>query len=162
MMSSRDTEGYSTSSSSTLSPFASMRTIWWTGIRVPFTHACPWQIFALMEIRSNGTFIASKTSLFQRASLAAADARHGLRSLANGAYRGNSSFETYKGVYDISMPRDSKFDLHADVGRHGEVKSAFSMMMPAGGRSGKTFHAAVNGGGPLLTLKGYRGDFRIN
>jgi hypothetical protein len=33
--------GYSVNRSSTVSPFAGIRTIWWTEIRVPFTHACP-------------------------------------------------------------------------------------------------------------------------
>ena len=42
-----------------------MRTIWWTGSRVPFTHAWPWQIVASMEIRSNATFVAATTSLLQ-------------------------------------------------------------------------------------------------
>src|SRR5215469_1538677 len=62
-MSSRVREGYSASSSSTVSSFASMRTIWWTGIRVPLTQAWPWQIFGSMEILSNGTFVPSTISL---------------------------------------------------------------------------------------------------
>jgi hypothetical protein len=55
MMSSRVRDGYSANRSSTVSPFASIRTIWWTGIRVPFTQAWPWQIAGSIEIRSNGT-----------------------------------------------------------------------------------------------------------
>jgi hypothetical protein len=39
-----------------------MRTIWWTGIRVPFTHAWPWQMVGAMDILSNGIFVASNTS----------------------------------------------------------------------------------------------------
>src|SRR5579863_7575232 len=63
MMSSRERTGYSDSRSSTVSPLASMRTIWWTGIRVPFTHAWPWQMFGLIEIRSNCTAASSLSSL---------------------------------------------------------------------------------------------------
>src|ERR1022692_2585903 len=65
MMSSRERKGYSDSRSSTVSPFASMRTTWWTGMRVPLTHACPWQMFGLIEIRSNCTSSSSTSSLLQ-------------------------------------------------------------------------------------------------
>jgi len=51
-MSSRWTEGYSFKSSSMVSPLASMWIIWCTGIRVPLTQACPWQIFGSIMIRS--------------------------------------------------------------------------------------------------------------
>src|SRR5215475_8843321 len=40
-----------------------MRTIWWTGIRVPLTQAWPWQIFGSMELLSNGAFAPSTISL---------------------------------------------------------------------------------------------------
>jgi hypothetical protein len=81
-------------------------------------------------------------------------------SFAN--YNARSSFETYRGTYDISLPRDSRFDVVSEAGRRANVDTSFQMMMPAGSRSDRgNFRAAVNGGGPAMILKGYRGDFRI-
>src|ERR1051325_4773359 len=51
------------SRSSTLSPFANIRTTWCTGIRVPRTQAWPWQIAGSMEILSN---VMGPVSLFRR------------------------------------------------------------------------------------------------
>src|SRR6266853_151558 len=63
MISSRVNEGYSASRSSTVSPLANMRTTWWTGIRVPLTHACPWQTCGSIEIRSYHTSVPSGVSV---------------------------------------------------------------------------------------------------
>ena len=62
-MSSRDRKGYSVSRVSNVSPLASICTIWCTGMRVPFTHACPWQMLGSIEMRSNGTSVAPLPSL---------------------------------------------------------------------------------------------------
>jgi len=81
-------------------------------------------------------------------------------SFAN--YNSRSSFETYRGSYEISMPRDARFDIVSEAGRRANVDTSFQMMMPAGTRSDRgNFRATVNGGGPAMILKGYRGDFRI-
>jgi predicted ATPase len=98
---SRDSEGYSASSSSTVSPFASMRTIWWTGIRVPFTDAWPWQILGSMEIRSNGTFMASMTSLLQVAHAAQRRADSSALSSAAG-WRLPSSSAVAKATFPVA------------------------------------------------------------
>lgn len=77
-------------------------------------------------------------------------------------YTASSSMETYRGSYDITMPRDAKFDIRADLGRRGTLQSSFPVMLPAGSStSGQISRASVNGGGPVLYLKGYRPNIRI-
>jgi hypothetical protein len=76
-------------------------------------------------------------------------------------YSARSSFETYRGTYDISLPRDSRFEIQSDVGRHGSLNTSFQMMMPAGSSTGRNFRASINGGGPVMNLKAYRGEFNI-
>lgn len=51
-MSSRVIVEYDLSSVSILSPWANIRTIWWTGMRVPRMQAWPWQIRGWIEMRS--------------------------------------------------------------------------------------------------------------
>ena len=83
-------------------------------------------------------------------------------SISFARFSDHSSFETYRGEYDISLPRDSRFELSSDVGRRASVDTSFQLLMPAGSsRDRKTFRATVNGGGPAMSLRGYRGTFRI-
>ncbi|MBS1832834.1 MAG: hypothetical protein JST65_08975 [Acidobacteria bacterium] len=78
-------------------------------------------------------------------------------------YTGPATLETYRGSYDISMPRDAKFDIRSDVGRKGVLQSSFPVTLPAGSSTdGKVTRASVNGGGPALSLTAYRGEFRIH
>jgi hypothetical protein len=78
-------------------------------------------------------------------------------------YTASSSFETYRGGYDITMPRDAKFDIRADLGRRGALQSSFPIMLPAGSSTaGQISRASVNGGGPALYVKGYRPTIRIH
>lgn len=77
-------------------------------------------------------------------------------------YTASSSLETYRGSYNIVMPRDAGFDIRSDVGRRGTLQSTFPILLPAGSTTGEgTTRATVNGGGPTLHLKGYRGNFQI-
>ena len=71
------------------------------------------------------------------------------------------SFETYRGSYEVSLPRDARFDLDWNGGRRSTLDSSFSMIRPATANRGDHFHTRVNGGGPAMTLKGYRGVFRL-
>jgi hypothetical protein len=77
-------------------------------------------------------------------------------------FQRDSRFETYKGEIDVRMPRDSRFSLDADTGRHGEVDSDFSMMSSARHSTSGRATGAVNGGGPTLRFRTYRGTFRIH
>ncbi len=67
--------------------------------------------------------------------------------------------ETYKGNIQIRLPRGSKFDLTADLGRHADLDSDFHPAVRE--RRGKALSGAVNGGGPSLRLKTSRGTIRL-
>ena len=68
-----------------------------------------------------------------------------------------SRFETYKGEIEIVLPGDKGFELETDLGRHGTLDSNFEASL----RVGKGFRGPVNGGGPELRLKSYKGTFRL-
>jgi DUF4097 and DUF4098 domain-containing protein YvlB len=75
----------------------------------------------------------------------------------------NSRMDTYKGKIDVFIPSNNRFNLDADLGRHGNLNSDFTWnanVQGVGGRR-KGYHGAVNGGGPLLYLKTYKGEFRL-
>jgi hypothetical protein len=63
-----------------------------------------------------------------------------------------SRIETYKGSIDLRMPRESRFDLYTDLGRRADLNSDFER---------RAFRSPVNGGGPELRLKSYKGEFRL-
>jgi hypothetical protein len=77
-------------------------------------------------------------------------------------YTHASRFETYKGVIELQVPRDSRFELDADSGRRGDVETDFAIMSRAGHRN-RDFRTtgAVNGGGPELRMTTYKGTLRI-
>ena len=77
------------------------------------------------------------------------------------AFTGNSSIETHRGSIELELPRNSKFDIQTDAGRHSSVESDFTMMMRSAGHRGESLHGAVNGGGPSLRLNTFRGHIRI-
>lgn len=73
---------------------------------------------------------------------------------------GRSYFETYKGEIEIRVPGESHFDLETDLGRHASLTSDFPT--PRRERRGQMrSRVTVNGSGPLVELKSYRGDFRL-
>jgi hypothetical protein len=65
------------------------------------------------------------------------------------SFTGDNVIDTYRGSVELSLPRDSKFDVRADLGRHATVDTDFTM------------HGSVNGGGPTLDLETYRGSIRL-
>jgi hypothetical protein len=67
-------------------------------------------------------------------------------------FRGNSSFDTYKGNIELGLPRGSGFELRNDLQRKAALDSDFA---------GNRRNGAVNGGGPDLRLKSYKGRFRL-
>ena len=80
-------------------------------------------------------------------------------------FAGPSSIETYKGSFDISVPASSGFDLVSRNSGRQSVHSAFSYTIPAGTYNGGYnghFTARINGGGPELVLKSYRGEFNLH
>jgi hypothetical protein len=75
-----------------------------------------------------------------------------------------SRFETHKGEVEVRLPKDSRFDLDAEASRSGQVESDFEMAVRAkyGRRSRESrVSGAINGGGPELRLKTYKGTLRI-
>jgi hypothetical protein len=76
---------------------------------------------------------------------------------------GDSSFETHKGEIEITLPKDSRFAVSADVGRRGRFHSDFPVIVKTSSRRGRDeqVEAAINGGGPQLRLSTTHGSFRL-
>ncbi len=76
---------------------------------------------------------------------------------------GSSSVETYKGTIILTLPRGLGFELVADIGRRGELDADLTaeQQIRSSQRAEKRVRAAVNGGGPELRLKTYRGTFHL-
>jgi hypothetical protein len=74
-----------------------------------------------------------------------------------------SDFETHKGSIEVAIPRQAAFSLDADIGRRGELVSDFGGVSRASGhrREERYRDAAVNGGGPTLSLRTYKGELRL-
>lgn len=67
------------------------------------------------------------------------------------AVTASSRIETYKGMVDLWMPRESRFDLRTDLGRNANLDSDFARYLAASNTRG----------GPELRLKSYKGEFRL-
>jgi hypothetical protein len=77
-------------------------------------------------------------------------------------YSKASGCETYKGSFDVSLPRDSRFELDADGGRRGEIDSDFAVASRRTfRRDGDSARGSVNGGGPALRFESSRGSLRL-
>lgn len=75
---------------------------------------------------------------------------------------GDSRFETHSGDIEITMPKDARFALSADVGRRGRLHSDFPVTTTVSRRNrDERLEAAVNGGGPALRLTTHSGNFRL-
>jgi len=76
---------------------------------------------------------------------------------------GQTRLDTYKGNIQVLMPRNSRFDLDADLSRRGNLNSDFNLNT----RVQETRHrqqriqGSVNGGGTRVYLKTYKGSFRL-
>ena len=78
------------------------------------------------------------------------------------ALAGSSSIDTYRGNVELFLPRDSRFDVQADLGRHANLDTDFAFITrTASVRRGRV-QASINGGGPALRLTTYRGDVRLH
>lgn len=74
-----------------------------------------------------------------------------------------STFETYKGTIEILLPSASAFELDADIGKRGSLDSDFTLRSSVRGRhdDDNSYRGNINGGGPLLRLNTYKGEFRL-
>jgi hypothetical protein len=70
--------------------------------------------------------------------------------------------ETYKGDIELRMPRDSRFDLSTDLGRRsGDPDSDFARYVRTSSSRDRTHRSQVNGGGPEVRVRSYKGEFRL-
>jgi len=70
--------------------------------------------------------------------------------------------ETYKGGVDLRMPRDSRFDLSTDLGRRGgDPDNDFARYVRTSNFRDRTHRSQVNGGGPEVRVRSYKGEFRL-
>lgn len=67
------------------------------------------------------------------------------------AMTARSSIDTYKGNIDLRLPRDSRFDLRTNLGRHANLDTDFARFVPVSSLRD----------GPELRLKSYKGEFRL-
>jgi hypothetical protein len=74
---------------------------------------------------------------------------------------GDMRFETYKGEIELTLPKDARFSVAADVSGRGSLDSDFPVLLRTGSRSRSHIEASANGGGPELSLHTYRGTFKL-
>jgi len=76
---------------------------------------------------------------------------------------GSVKIDTYKGSIDLRMPRESRFDLNTDLGRHGgDPDGDFARYVrTANSARPRTNRSQVNGGGPEVRVRTYKGEFRL-
>ena len=86
---------------------------------------------------------------------------HGVFELASlGAH---SSFDSFKGVFDIKVPSSAAFDVVSEAGSKASIRSAFPFVLPAGSHTrDRRFQARVNGGGTEIVLKSYKGEMNLH
>ena len=70
--------------------------------------------------------------------------------------------ETYKGDVDLRIPRDSGFNLSTDMGRRGgDPDNDFARFVRTSDSRDRIHRSQVNGGGPEVRLRTYKGEFRL-
>jgi hypothetical protein len=78
---------------------------------------------------------------------------------------GDLKLSTYKGTYEVTLPKDARFTLDADTGRHGTFDSDFTVASVTSRHSrrhdGDRVHGDANGGGPRLDFDTYKGSLRL-
>jgi len=78
-------------------------------------------------------------------------------------FKSSNRFETYKGEIEIVVPRNSGFELDADMGDKGDLRTDFTVSERSRSRRDRSrlYQGDVNGGGPRLTLETYKGTYRL-
>ena len=75
-----------------------------------------------------------------------------------------SRVDSFKGEVQITLPKTAGFELDADIGSKGDIRSDFNLTVlssPKNRRNNDSFRGEVNGGGPRLTLRTTKGYYRI-
>lgn len=78
------------------------------------------------------------------------------------SFTGNSKIDTHRGTIELSLPKGSRFNVETDLGKHATVDSDFQMAMRSKSRQGESMQGSVNGGGPTLDIKTFRGNIRLH
>ena len=83
--------------------------------------------------------------------------------IALATLEGDCRLETYKGTIRIQLPKGSRFDLDADIGRRADLSSDFHIadIRKRHDRDEEEYRGPVNGGGPEIRLETYKGSFRL-
>lgn len=71
-------------------------------------------------------------------------------------------FETHKGTIALQLPASAAFELVADVGRKGRLRSDFDLPRSRWHDEDEHIRAAVNGGGPEIYFRTHKGMLRLN
>jgi DUF4097 and DUF4098 domain-containing protein YvlB len=70
--------------------------------------------------------------------------------------------DTYKGSIDLRVPRESRFDLFTDLARRrGDPDSDFARYVRTSNLRDRTHRSQVNGGGPEVRVRSYKGEFSL-
>jgi len=70
--------------------------------------------------------------------------------------------DTYKGDIDLRMSRESRFDLSTDIGRRrGDPDNDFARYVKTSNSRDRVHRSQVNGGGPEVRVRSYKGEFRL-
>lgn len=78
------------------------------------------------------------------------------------AFTGNSRIDTHRGTIELSLPKESRFNVETDLGKHASVNSDFPMVTRSSNRQSESMQGSVNGGGPTLDIKTFRGNIRLH
>ena len=77
--------------------------------------------------------------------------------VGSAAITGSSRVDTYRGEIEMGIPRHRGLDLDFDIGRHARLSGDLAASRDREGRPNRR----LNGGGPTLHLKAYRGALRL-
>ena len=72
---------------------------------------------------------------------------------------GHTNIDTYRGEVRLYLPRNSGFDLDANLGRGGDLDSDFSLANVE--IDDNEYHGEVGGGGPRVEVDTYKGRVKL-
>jgi hypothetical protein len=77
------------------------------------------------------------------------------------AFTARSHIDTYRGTVELTLPKSTNFEIHANLQRHVSFHSDFAQTVRTTARE-RDFRSVVNGGGPQLHVTSYRGNIRLH
>jgi hypothetical protein len=76
------------------------------------------------------------------------------------SFSARSHVDTYKGTIDLTLPRASAFNMHAELERRATLDCDFPRTLRSD-RHQREMRSTVNGGGPELRVTSYRGSIHL-